>query len=335
MRTGTATLLIAGLALGFGSGWWARSLKDQDPAKRASREAALSKSEADAREEVRELREQLHTLQADGTHHGPDAAGGGSHGGNGHAPPPAELVEAGAETGEIDPKDNPMAKMFEAWRPMLKIQVSQMAKGRATGIAGSMKLEVDEAKQLADALGAEATRELDLAWEMIFGDAEIDPDVLGVFQGMMSPEPSEELERSLTAFMSDAEIADFRDEYRAEHKKQQESMVEMTIDMMNIPDLSDGQRDRLRTVYGGTDPMRDWNTHFAEMMREPERVASLVSDADKFAEEMLKGGEKQQEQLRAILTPAQLKAAEKSQKSMVEMMRRQMEMFSPAPKKAK
>ncbi|MCZ6574671.1 MAG: hypothetical protein O7C98_16080, partial [Planctomycetota bacterium] len=235
----------------------------------------------------------------------------------------------------IDPKNNPVAKMFETMRPMFEMQVSQMAKGRATGIAGSMKLEVDEAKQLADALGAEAARQLDEAWEMIFGDAEIDPDVLGVFQGMMSPEPSEELERSLTAFMSDAEIADFRDEYKAEHKKQQESMVEMAIDMMNIPDLSDGQRDRLRQVYGGTDPMRDLNTHFARLMREPERVTRLLSDPDQFAEEMLKGGAKQQEQLRAILTPAQLKAAEKSQKNIVENMRRQMEMFSPAPNKTK
>jgi len=327
--------LIAGLALGFGSGWWARSLKDQDPAKRASREAALSKSEADAREEVRDLREELRSLKAGGVQDLHDAAGGGQHGGSRHAPPPEELVEAGAETGEIDPKNNPVAKMFETMRPMFEMQVSQMAKGRATGIAGSMKLEVDEAKQLADALGAEAARQLDEAWEMIFGDAEIDPDVLGVFQGMMSPEPSEELERSLTAFMSDAEIADFRDEYKAEHKKQQESMVEMAIDMMNIPDLSDGQRDRLRQVYGSTDPMRDLNTHFARVMREPERVTRLLSDPDQFAEEMLKGGAKQQEQLRAILTPAQLKAAEKSQKNIVEIMRRQMEMFSPAPKKTK
>ncbi|MCZ6573199.1 MAG: hypothetical protein O7C98_08530, partial [Planctomycetota bacterium] len=146
MRTGTATLLIAGLALGFGSGWWARSLKDQDPAKRASREAALSKSEADAREEVRDLREELRSLKAGGVQDLHDAAGGGQHGGSRHAPPPEELVEAGAETGEIDPKNNPVAKMFETMRPMFEMQVSQMAKGRATGIAGSMKLEVDEAK---------------------------------------------------------------------------------------------------------------------------------------------------------------------------------------------
>ncbi len=333
MRTGTATLLIAGLALGFGSGWWARSLKDQDPAKRASREAALRKSETDAREEVRGLREELRSLKAGEVHDWHDATAGGQHGGE--IPPPEPLGAGDAEGGKVDPKDNPMAKMFEAWRPMLEVQVSQMAKGRATSIAGSMELETGEAKQLADALGAEATRQLDEAWEMIFGDAEIDPDVLGVFQGLMSPEPSEELERSLTSFMTDAEIADFRDEYKQEHKKQQERMVEMTISMMNIPDLSDAQRDKLRGVYGGTDPMRDWNTHFAKMMREPERITQLLSDKDRFAEELLKAGAPQQEQLRSILTPEQLKAAEQSQKNMVEMMRRQMEMFSPAPKKAK
>ena len=334
MRTGTATLLIAGLALGFGSGWWARSLRDQDPAQRAGREAALRKSEAKARVEVRDLREQLRTLAEEAARRF-DRTDPAHRGGNGHAPPPEPLDEAGADGEKVDPKDNTVAKMFEVMRPMLEVQVSQMAKGRATGIAGSMELEAGEAKELADALGAEATRQMDEAWEMIFGDAEIDPDVLGVFQGMMSPEPSKELEGALTAFMTDAEIANFRDEYKAEHKKQQERMVEMTINMMRIPDLSDGQRDQLRGVYGGTDPMRDWNMNFARMMREPERVASVLSDSDKFAEEMLKGAEKQQEQLRTILTPEQLKTAEKSQKSMVEMMRRQLEMFSPAPKKAK
>ena len=332
MRTGTATLLIAGLALGFGSGWWARSLRDQEPAKRASREAALREAESEAREEARELRERLRSFEEAAAHegHGSDASGGGA----GHASLPEEAAETAGKTAGGD-VENPMVKMFEAWRPMLETQVTQMAKGRATGISAAMELESDEGKLLADALGEEAKRQLDKAWEMFFGDAEIDPDALNVFQGMMLPDPSSELESALTAFMSDAEIADFRDEYKKEHEKQQEGMVDMTINMMGIPNLSDDQRTRLRSVFGGADPMREWNMNFIRLMREPEKVSALVSDPDKFAEEMIKGGAGQREQLRVILTEDQLQAAEKAQKSMIEIMRRQIEMFSPQPKKSK
>jgi hypothetical protein len=286
-----------------------------------------------AREEARGLRERLEVLEAQAPDAGHQPAGGAAHAEPGV--PAGETAGQPAQPGGGEQVEHPFARMMEAMRPMVESQVTQMAKGRATGISAAMKLDSEEAKKLADALGAEAARQMDLAWDMLFGDAEIDPDMLGIFQGMMTAEISEELENELTAFMSDDEIHAFRAEYKTQHEKQREQMVDMSITMMAIPDLTDDQRGRLREALTGSDPMREWNLSFARLMREPEKAGELISDPKKFAAEMKKGHAAQREQMRSILTDTQLEAATKSYDGMIEMMRRQIELFAPQPQTKK
>ena len=327
MRTGTATLLIAGLALGFGSGWWARSLKDQDPAQRASREAALQKSEADAREEVRELRERLRSLK--------EGAGYGQANGDGAGETSfieAEIADAPGKTPGSKFTEADFAVMMKAWRPMFEQQVTSWAKGRSGGISSAMALKPEEAELLATALGKDASRQLDAAWEMLFGDADIDADALSIFQGIMSGEISEDLERELTSFLSDDQVHSFRDEFGKAHEKQKDQMTDMAIKMMGVPGLSDDQRNKLRDVFRDSDPMREWNMSFARMMREPETLRDVIDDPEKFADEMKKGAQGQRDHLRNILNEEQMKQADRSYEMMIEFMRAQMQPFVPKKK---
>lgn len=327
MRTGTATLLIAGLALGFGSGWWARSLKDQDQAQRASRETELADDAA--REELLRLREQVRVLEARApVESGSEASGASGAGAAGASESAAtDGKGSGSKFTEAD-----FAVMMKAWRPMFEQQVTSWAKGRSGGISSAMALKPEDAELLATALGKDASRQLDAAWEMLFGDADIDPDALSIFQGIMSGEISEDLERELTSFLSDDQVHSFRDEFGKAHEKQKDQLIDMSIQMMGVPGLSDDQRNKLRDVFRDTDPMREWNMNFARMMREPETLRDVIDDPEKFADEMKKGAQGQRDHLRNILNEEQMKQADRSYEMMIEFMRAQMQPFVPKKK---
>lgn len=321
MRTVLAPLLVVALAGGFGLGWWARDLGESEAPARSP--SPSGRGGARSGGELRPPDVGLDSLSEPLTASRPQFG----HYDAGDLPDPEEAT---APAGEV-PEKNPVAEAMKGFLPIVKLQMKTQSKGVAAEIADAMNLDPAQAKLLAAALGDEANRQVDAAWEMLFGEGEIDPEALGVLYGMFGVTMSPELEETLTSFMDDGQIGAFRDELGRQRERQVDQAVEMQIRMTGVSDLTEDQRRRVRDVYRDANVLQQQTEYFVRYLRDPKRLREVLDNPDQLAADLERGFTPQRTKLRDILTPEQFQKYRKSEQNMIELARAQLRMFAPQP----
>ncbi|MGQ0612609.1 MAG: hypothetical protein ACT4PV_02505 [Planctomycetaceae bacterium] len=278
MRTAIPLLL---LALGFLSGYFVRGLGIDPVRERSARDAEPSPAPLIPSPQV--------------------------------APVPAREAPAAPEPPAVEPPaapaeepagEEPLAEMMRAQIPMMKSFASAQSRERAGELLTALNLDPERADRLAQALANDAARQIEAAFLMMFGEGELDPDVLASMQGVPA-EVSQELEGELARFLSPGEIVAVREHVKRQHARQQEQMVEMQVALLDIPDLSPDQGTRVRALFRDTDSMHQDTVRFAEMMRVPGKMRELFTE-EGIRAEMERQFAPRRERMRQILTQEQM-----------------------------
>ncbi len=261
-------------------------------------------------------------------------------------PPPAQPVPAPPEGAAPEPAatqppappapepdgEEPLATMMRAQIPMMKSFASAQTRERAAELLRALQLDPERADRLAQALADDAARQIEAAFKMMFGEGELDPDMLASMQGVPAV-VSQELERELAKFLGAAEIVAVREHVKRQHEKQQEQMVEMQVVLLDIPDLSPDQGKRVRELFRDTDSMQKDTVRFAEMMREPGKMRELLTE-EGIRAEMARQFAPRRERMRQILTPEQMERYGAYEERMAQQALMAIKMFGGMGKKS-
>jgi hypothetical protein len=208
------------------------------------------------------------------------------------------------------------------WKAFARMQAGQ----KADGLLASLPFDAETEKRIKELLQQEAELQAERAALMMLGEEEMDPSAFQWFMGI-GPELTPGLERELATFLDDPGIAVVRAEVKRSHEKQMNDMADMQIGMMQIGDLSDDQRTRLRDVFVGKDVMTDQFTRFGEIVRDRDRFRRLMA-GEGIKEEMEKGFGGTRRRVRDILNDAQYAKYEAYEQQMVRQAEMGLKMMS-------
>jgi len=251
---------------------------------------------------------------------------------------PEEEKVVPAEGGESapsapDPEMDRMREMISSQSKMWKGWAGMQARQKAEALLASLPFDAEREKKIEELLQKEAELQAEHAAAMMLGDEEMDPNAFQWFMGMPE-ELSPRLEGELATFLNDGEMQIVRAEVKRAHEKQMTDLADMQIGMMQIHDLSDDQKTRMREVFSGKDVMTERFARFAAVTRDQERFRRLLK-GDGLKEEMEKQFAPMRQRVRDILSPDQYGKYEAYEKQMVqqaEMGLRMMSSFLEQPR---
>jgi hypothetical protein len=217
-------------------------------------------------------------------------------------------------------KKDPIEEMIRSQSAMWVGFAKMQAKAKLKGLLAELGFDEATAAAIEEAILAEVTRQSELAIQMMLGETDLDADAFAYFMGL-PPELSTELAGELGTFLTDAEVASVRREVKKAYKEQLTAMADMQIGMMQIHDLSDDQRTRMRELFS-TDVMKEQFVMFAEVTRDRDLLTRLVREPKGLTEVMRSNLAPTRARVRDILNDEQFKKYEAYEESMV----RQMEM---------
>lgn len=289
-----ALILIAGVAIG----WFARQATFEKPTSgRSDRRAERPRQPHPERDAPPATPGQPpHAPGADATQPDPGAA---------------------PEDGEKAPKEekDTLAEMVRSQSAAWTAFATMQAKQKVDKAFRDLGLDPETEKRIEDAIIKEAERQAERAILMMLGEEDLDPSAFASFMGL-PPDLSLELERELATFLNDDEIQAVRERVQQGHKQQMRDMADMQINMMQIRDLSDDQRTRLREIYVGKDYMTEQFTQFAKVTRDRSKLNKLL-EGEGLAEVMEAQFEPQRRRVRDILNDQQFELYREYEKRMV------------------
>jgi len=222
-------------------------------------------------------------------------------------PEKEEMVHAEEEgapsPAESGPEMDRIAEMVRTQMPQWKAFARMQAGQKADLLLASLPFDAETEKKIKELLQKEAELQAERAAAMMLGDEEMDPAAFQWFMGI-GPELTPGLEAELATFLSDGQIQTVRADVKKQHEKQMNDMADMQIGMMQIRDLSDDQRTRMREVFVGRDMMTEQFTRFGDIVRDRDRFRRLMQ-GEGLKEEMEKGFAPVRQRVRDILTPDQ------------------------------
>lgn len=205
--------------------------------------------------------------------------------------------------GGPDPEMDRMREMVRSQSKMWRGWAGMQAKQRAEALLANLPFDAEREKRIQELLQKEAEFQAERAAMMMLGDEEMDPNAFQWFMGMPE-ELSPRFEGELATFLNDGEIQIVRAEVKRAHEKQMTDMADMQIGMMQIRDLSDDQKTRMREVFSGKDMMTERFTQSAAVTRDRERMKRVLK-GEGIKEEMEKQFAPMRQRVRDILTPDQ------------------------------
>jgi len=292
------------LVAGFALGWVAHSLTVEEPSERTGR-----------RPTVEGGRDPATTLVPDPVEVRRAPA----------TPEVAEVAAPETETQESAKEADPIAKMIRSQSAMWVGFAKMQAKGKLKGLLAALGFDEETAAAIEAAILAEVTRQTELGIQMMLGEAEMDIDAFAYFMGL-PPDLSTELAGELGTFLDDDEIASVRQEVKKAYKEQLTAMADMQIGMMQIRDLSDDQRTRMRELFS-TDVWQDQFGMFAEVTRDRKKLTRLLNDPDGLTEVMQKNLAPTRERVRGILNDEQFRKYEAYEQAVVSQMQMGLKMM--------
>ncbi|MHC4491738.1 MAG: hypothetical protein ACYTDU_08965 [Planctomycetota bacterium] len=234
------------------------------------------------------------------------------------APDAAEAPDGAAEAEEGAKEADPIAEMIRSQSAAWVGFATMQAKQKLKGLLAALGFDEETAKAIEEAILAEVARQTELAIQMMLGDAEMDIDAFAYFMGL-PPDLSTELAGELGTFLDDDEIASVRREVKKAYKEQLTAMADMQLGMMQIHDLSDDQRTRMRELFS-TDVMQDQFGMFAEVTRDRGKLTRLMNDPEGLTKVMQRNLAPTRQQVRDILNDEQFKKYEAYEQSIVKQM---------------
>jgi hypothetical protein len=237
---------------------------------------------------------------------------------------PAE--EEGPPSAAPDLEEDRITELVRTQLPQWKAFARMQAGQRADALLASLPFDAATEKRIKELLQQEAELQAARASAMMLGEEEMDPAAFQWFMGI-GPELTPGLERELATFLDDSGIAVVRAEVKRTHDKQMNDMADMQIGMMNIRDLSDDQKTRMREVFVGRDVMTEQFTRFGEIVRDRDRFRRVMA-GDGIKEEMEKGFAASRRRVRDILNDQQYAKYELYEQQMVRQAEMGLKMMS-------
>jgi hypothetical protein len=216
--------------------------------------------------------------------------------------------------------------MILTQRKQWKAFAGMQARQKAELLLANLPFDAEREKKIQDLLQQEAELQAERAAAMMLGDEEMDPDAFQWFLGM-GPELTPHLESELATFLNDGELQVVRAEVKRAHEKQMNDMADMQIGMMQIRDLSDDQRTRMREVFVGKDVMTEQFTRFGEIVRDRDRFQRLMR-GEGLKEEMEKSFAPTRQRVRDILDDEQYRKYEIYEQQLVAQAQMGLKMMS-------
>lgn len=302
---------LAILAAGVAIGWFANEWTNTEPVtERSGRREVMTPRTYRDREVTQwpeaESGEQSRAEDPQATSTRPDAPA--------TATPETAVAEGALTKGEDGP--DPFREMIKSQGPQWKAWAAMQAKPKIEQLLAALGFDEATSALIEKAMLADVDREVEQALLMMLGEAEMDPDAFFYFMGL-PPDLNEDLERELGTFLSDGEIATVRAGVRKSHEKTMTDLADMQIGMMQVPDLTDDQRTRLRDVFRGKNTMQEQFTQFAEVTRDRTLFKKLITGEIDLATEMKKNFEPQRRRISQILTPEQMKGYDRYEEQLV------------------
>jgi len=249
------------------------------------------------------------------------------------APTPREEEEQvhAEEEGETatevaDPEMDRLREMVRSQSKAWKGWAGMQARQRAEALLANLPFDAEREKKIQELLQQEAELQAERAAMMMLGDEEMDPAAFQWFMGMPE-ELSPRLEAELATFLNDGEMQIMRAEVKRSHEKQMTDLADMQIGMMQIRDLTDDQKTRIRDVLSGKDVMTEQFTRFAEVTRDRAKFQRLLK-GEGLKEEMEKGFAPTRQRMRDILTPDQFVRYQAYEQQMVRQAEMGLKMMS-------
>lgn len=235
---------------------------------------------------------------------------------------PQAEEEAGPQGKKKDPIEDWIRSQAAMWVGFAKMQ----AKAKLKGLLAELGFDEETAAEIEKAILAEVERQTELAIQMMLGEAEMDIDAFAYFMGL-PPDLSTELAGRLGTFLDDSEIGRVRGEVKKAYKEQLTAMADMQIGMMQIHDLTDDQRTRMREVFSN-DLMQEQLGMFAEVTRERGTLTRLMSDPKGLTELMRNNLAPTRKRVRDILSDEQFKKYETYEETMMRQVEMGLKMMS-------
>jgi hypothetical protein len=233
-----------------------------------------------------------------------------------------ETLPAGTADPELDRLREMIVSQSKMWKGFAGMQMKQ----RADALLASLPFDAAREQKIKDLLQKEAELQAERAAMMMLGEEEFDQSAFEWFMGMPS-ELSASLEHELATFLNDGEMQVVRAEVKRAREKQMSDMADMQIGMMQIHDLSDDQRTRMREVYSGTDMMTEQFSRFGEIVRDRDRMRRLLR-GEGIEAEMERQFEGTRRRVRDILTPEQYRKYEIYEQGLVRQAQMGLKMMS-------
>jgi len=288
------------LALGLAVGWLARELTlDKTAPKAASRKSGIrnsagwhgSEPEEEPGNDAPPLEIPTSTAPAEKP-----------------APEKAESADATA---------NAMTRLIETQGPGWKAMAIMQVKPKVRALTAALGFDAATQQRIEEELMADVDAQVDRALRMMLDKEDLDLDVLEYLLGV-PPELNAEVENKLASFLSDEEMAVVREQVAITHKTQLRDMADAQIKMMDISDLSDGQRAEMRDIFEGRNFMRDQLSRFAKVTRNPGMLKKMLAGGDQLKRIMTKQFEPTRKSVRVILGDDQFKRYEAYEKKMIQ-----------------
>jgi hypothetical protein len=225
-----------------------------------------------------------------------------------------------------DPEMDRIRELVHSQSKLWKGIAGMQAKQRAEALLAGLPFDAEREKKIQELIQREAELQAERAAAMMLGDEEMDPSAFQWFMGMPE-ELSPGLEAELATFLNDGEIQIVRAEMKRAHDSHMRDMADMQIGLMQIHDLSEDQKTRMREVYSGKDMMADQFTQFGEIIRDRDRMKRLIK-GDGFRETMEKGFAPTRRRVRDILTPDQFAKYEAYEQGLMKQAEMNLKMMS-------
>ena len=288
------------LALGLAVGWLARELTlDKTDSKAASRKSGIRNS-------------------------------AGWHGAEpeeepGNDAPPLEIPRSTTPAEKTAPEEeesadtaaNALARFIKTQGPAMKAMAAMQAKPKVRALAAALGFDQATQERIEEELMAEVDAQIERALQMLLGQEDLDPSTLEYLLGM-PPELSPEVEKKLAAFLSDEEVAIVREQIAVNHKAQARDMADAQIKMMDISDLSDGQRAEMRDIFEGRNFMKDRLSRFAKVTRNPKMLEKMLAGGQELTRIMKQQFEPTRVRVREVLRDDQFTRYEAYEARMIQ-----------------
>lgn len=239
---------------------------------------------------------------------------------------PAEPEQESDTPAQPDADEERLREMVTTQLPSWKAFARMQAGQKAEGLLAGLPFDAAREKRIQELLQQEAELQAERAAMMMIGEGEMDPAAFAWFMGVPG-ELTPRLEQELATFLNDGELQVLRAEVKRTHDKHMNDMADMQIGMMQIGDLSDDQKTRMREVFVGKDVMTQQFTRFGEIVRDRDRMKRLLR-GEGLEQEMERQFEGTRGRMRDILNPDQYRKYEAYEKGLVRQAQMGLKMMS-------